>query len=115
MFMENFDQPLDLIGLDKYYHDEFTKIHDSHGTYKGKWNWWAFFFTTIWCLTKGLWVIAILSLLTVSYSFYRHEISHGIFINIGFYSGIIWSILLGWRGTWFYYNAKIYKKQLPTL
>lgn len=112
--MENSNQPIDLTGLDKYYQDEFTKIHDSQEMYKGKWNWWAFFFTWIWCLTKGCWLFALITLLAFSFTFYRFQITQSVFVNLGFGSNILWSILLGWRGSWLYYNVKIFKKQLPS-
>ncbi len=49
--------------LDPYWQEELTKIHESNGTYKGKWNWPAFFFGSIWALIKGLWLNAIITFL----------------------------------------------------
>lgn len=51
--MENLNQPFDLTSVGKYYQEEFTKMNDTDGSYKGKWNWWTFFFTWIWCFYKG--------------------------------------------------------------
>ena len=115
MHMDVQQQPLDVSGLDAYYQSEFTKIHESSETYKGKWNWWAFFFTWIWCFLKGCWLLGILSMLTISIVLNRIELGHGIFFAISASTGILWSLLLGWRGTWIYYNVKVHRKQLPAL
>lgn len=112
--MENQNQPLNLTGIDEYYQKEFKKIHESNESYKGKWNWWAFFFTGLWCLIKGCWVFAILVFLTWSIFEYKFEIKNNTFITFGF-SNLIWILILGWRGTWIYYNVKIKKKQFPSL
>ncbi len=34
--------------LPPYYQEEFETMDKSHGAYKGKWNWAAFFFSWIW-------------------------------------------------------------------
>ncbi len=112
--MENENQTFDLSGLDTYYQKEFSRIYESNETYKGKWNWWAFFFTSIWAFIKGCWLIGILSLFTISFTLYRQEIAPGVYFIIGGPT-LIWSLIYGWRGTWFYYNAKIKKKQFPSL
>ncbi len=44
--------------LPQYYQDEFTKIEESNEKYMGKFNWFAFFFTGLWGLSKGLWLSA---------------------------------------------------------
>jgi len=106
---------LDLAGLDQYYQAEFTKIHESNGLYKGKWNWWAFFFTWLWCLLKGCWLIGILSMITISIVAYKIEILEGVTLAFGASTGIVWSLLLGWRGTWIYYNVRVHKKQFPAM
>ncbi len=108
-------QPLDVSGLDAYYQSEFTKIHESNGTYKGKWNWWAFFFTWIWCLMKGCWLLGILSMIAISFAVYKYQLAPGVNFALNISTGILWSLLLGWRGTWIYYNVKVFKKQLPAL
>ena len=64
--METEKLPLDLKGLDGYYQEEFKRIYDSNESYKGKWNWWAFFFTGIWCITKSCWLFAVIIFLTYS-------------------------------------------------
>jgi hypothetical protein len=111
--METQNQSLELSGLDAYYQEEFRKIHESNETYKGRWNWWAFFFTGIWCLLKGCWVLAIIIFLTYSILQFRYQISEHVFIGLGI-PALFWSLIMGWRGTWFYYNAKVKKKQLAS-
>ncbi|MBK9983301.1 MAG: DUF2628 domain-containing protein [Saprospiraceae bacterium] len=73
--MENLNQPIDLTDIDKYYQDQFTLIQNSNGSYKGKWNWWAFFFTWIWCFTKGCWLFGIITLLTFSITLYKLQVT----------------------------------------
>jgi hypothetical protein len=46
-----------------YYQQQFEKMFQSQEVYKGKWNWAAFFFSWIWCFTKGLWLSGIIWLL----------------------------------------------------
>jgi hypothetical protein len=43
-----------LAHLSPYYQEEFRKIHRSGETYKGKWNWAAFFGGAFWAFAKGL-------------------------------------------------------------
>lgn len=98
----------DRLGLitDFYYRAEFDKIISSNEAYKGKWNWWSFFFSWIWCFAKGLWqyglaVIICLTLLNYVIPFpYSNVFSFAV------------AILFGLKGTWFYYNHKIKNKQL---
>ena len=89
---------LDFSNLDPYYQAEFTKIYESNETYKGKWNWFSFFFSGIWALSKGVWVspliVFLISLPTMGIP------------------GWIYCIVTGTRGTYMYYNAFVKKKQL---
>lgn len=96
-----------LLSVDQYYRTEFEKIISSNETYKGRWNWWAFLFSWIWCFSKGLWAWALIILLPVLalYSFDASVLS--------FIYAIIFWFFLGSRGTWFYYNLKIKGKQMP--
>lgn len=89
--------------LKPYYQEQFQKIETSGEAYKGKWNWCAFFFTWIWALTKGLWGIAIASI-----------VISGIFAAIDFsYASLVICILFGVRGNYFYYNLQARNKQFP--
>ena len=103
--------PLDLTGLDPFYQKEFQLIHESNGQYKGKWNWMAFFFTGFWCLSKGCWVLGIITLLTLSLFSFKFELA-GVLLNFSI-SALCWAVVLGWRGTWIYYNVKVLKIQIP--
>ena len=90
---------LDVTGLSPYYQEEFRRIRNSGGTYRGKWNWGAFAFGTIWALTKELWLAAgisvVVGLLTA---------------GIGF---IAYWFIFGARGTYLYYTLHTTRKQLP--
>lgn len=89
---------LNLSVLNPYYKDEFKKIHDSGETYKGKWNWAAFWFGPIWALTKGAWGAAltsfVVSLLT---------------LGLG---GLVYGFVFGIRGNYIYYTLHVKQKQL---
>ena len=95
---------IDLSPFDKYYQEEFRKIHESNEQYKGSWNWYSFFFSSFWCLYKGCWAygVIIIGSMVLSYgsSFYLPL-------------GLGWMIILGKRGTWLLYNVKIKLKQFP--
>lgn len=91
---------------DFYYRSEFERILNSKETYKGKWNWWAFFFSWVWCFTKGLWQYGLL-VLVISFAmkyFLPYEVTSGF--------ALVVAIIFGSRGTWFYYNFKMKNKQL---
>jgi hypothetical protein len=96
-----------LSSVSLYYQKEFEKIISSNEIYKGKWNWWAFLFSWIWCFSKGLWLMALIIFLPVLL-LYTFDAS-----AVGFIYAIIFWIFLGNRGTWFYYNLKIKGKQMP--
>ena len=105
---------VDISGLDSYYREEFTKIHESQGTYKGRWNWYAFLFTWIWCLTKGCYGYAIIILVTVvGLQFSRFKMFGLRGAELATVLGIFICIFMGVRGTWIYYNFKIKGKQFP--
>ena len=93
---------------DPYYQKEFQKIHDSNESYKGKWNWWAFLFSYVWAINKGCWAIGILMILltTVLSIFFPQldifPLGKSASISIAF-PHLIVSLIMGWRGTWFYY------------
>lgn len=90
-----------------YYQQEFTKIAESGETYKGKWNWAAFWFGPIWALTKGAWQSALI-----------HIGVNGLILAVtcGFGAPvlIIGSIIYGIRGNYIYYYASQHNKQLPS-
>lgn len=92
------EEYLDFSGLPPYYQKEFQKIHSSGETYKGKFNVWAFLFGIIWALTKGCWLVAVVS-------FILAIITAGI-------SGVIYVFIFGFRGTYMYYCAFTKQKQI---
>lgn len=108
----------DIQGLHYYYVLEFEQIEKSKERYKGEWNWYAFWFSSLWCLTKGLWgfavvivVIAMIVSATIASTIYADELAGLIMMLI---VSLFFCILMGARGTWFYYNLKVKNKQFPS-
>jgi len=99
----------DFSGVDYYYQQQFEEIQKSGESYKGSWNWFAFLFTWIWCLTKGLWGYALLWFVIVGGTLLAGKANEISLIVIG----VIYAIIMGWRGTWAYYNLKTKGKQFP--
>lgn len=97
--------PILFSGLPLYYQEEFGKIAASNETYKGKWNWAAFFFTGIWALTKGVWMAPLVWML----------IFFGVVLvscGIGYvFAPAIW-IIFGLRGNYMYYCASQKNQQI---
>ncbi len=91
--------------LDPYYQEEFGKISGSNEKYKGKWNWCAFFFSWIWALTKGLWGLALITLVIEGTIFAIPGQSSVLNLAVA----ILWGI----RGNYFYYNLYTNDKQFP--
>ena len=90
--------------FNKRYRAEFRKIYESNETYKGKWNWWAFLFSWIWCFASGCWVYGLIILLSLILTY-----GNGVYLLLA----LGWSIILGIRGTWLTYNVKVKQKQFP--
>ncbi len=97
---------LNALNLDSYYQSEFEQIIHSKEFYKGKWNWWAFLFGPIWCFSKGLWQYALIFL--IPYLLVYLFVS----VDLAVVCALIWAIVLGMKGTWFYYNLKVKNKQI---
>jgi hypothetical protein len=95
---------VDLTSFDSYYREEFNKIIQSNETYKGKWNWYAFLFSWIWCVVKGAWVYGLIVLASMLLTFGS---------KLSFFVGVGWAIIMGLRGNWLLYNAKVKNKQFP--
>ena len=89
---------LDFSTLSPYYQAEFTKIYESHESYKGKWNWCSFLFSGIWALTKGVWLSLLIAIIA-------SVLTYGV-------GGFIYGFVTGARGNYMYYNAYVKKKQL---
>lgn len=88
-----------LLGLSSYYQDEFTRIHESGESYKGKWNWAAFFFGAIWALTKGIWLPAVICFLAG--------------ICTGGLGAVVYWFVFGARGNYMYYSKQVKQKDIP--
>lgn len=97
--MENQELKTKFIGLSEYYVKEFEKIHESSETYKGKFNWTAFFFGPFWSLIKGLWLAAVVWLIV------------GI-VTAGIGMVVYW-VIFGFRGNYILYNYLVKGKQIP--
>ena len=91
---------------DLYYRVEFERIMNSNETYKGKFNWWALFFSWIWAFTKGLWQLGLLVMLVSTAANFLLPYAVSGVIGLGL------AIFCGMRGTYFYYNLKMKNKQL---
>ena len=87
------EENLDFSLLDPYYQKEFQKIYESGETYKGKFNIWGFLFGSIWALTKGCWLSAIVSIIIS-------------FLTAGV-GGVIYWFIFGFRGTYMYYCSYV--------
>ena len=85
----------------EYWKEELQKIRTSNGSYKGKWNWNAFIFGSLWAFSKGLWQTGLITII----------------LSLIFSSSIIIPILIwffyGWRGNYLYYRLVEYNEQLP--
>jgi hypothetical protein len=98
--------------LTPYYQEEFRKIQESNETYKGKWNWGAFFFSYFWGFYRGVWVRSLVFLgacclmYLIAFSAYDPSL-----FWLGALINLCASIAFGWRGNYFYYNALFKKKQ----
>lgn len=94
---------IDLTGLDAFYKDDFTKIYESKETYKGRWNWYAFFFNWIWLMYKKMWGYGFLLLLINALYNYFFSIGVANFtMLVGYHVGIAFT--LGKYGNKIYYN-----------
>jgi hypothetical protein len=82
-----------IASLSPYYQEEFRKIYESRGAYKGKWNWWAFLFGGFWLLYKRCWFTGVGAIAISS-------------ITVGLTIWLIWAIL-GFRGNYIYYQNYI--------
>ena len=98
--------------LTPYYQEEFRKIQESNETYKGKWNWAAFFFSYFWGFYRGVWARSLVLLgaswlmFIIAFSEYDESFFwFGALINLGA------DVAFGLRGNYFYYNAFVKKKQ----
>ena len=101
---------------DYYYQQEFEEIQKSKEVYKGRWNWYAFLFTWIWCFYKGcnsIGIAILLALYLITNSGLRIFGFHGIEL-LPFWL-LLTSIIMGINGTWYLYNLKVKNKKISDL
>ena len=91
-------QKSDFSELPKYYQEEFIKMNESDGKYRGKWNWAAFLFGPLWAISKGLWLASIVCLVVVV-------------ITAGFGAIVYW-LAFALRGNYLYYCSHVKNKQM---
>jgi len=96
MNQQEFDDKI--IGLKPKYQDQFRKIFESSENFKGNFNWMAFLFGIIWCLSKGLWLVSLVSIL--------------ISVFTGGIGGIFVWFYFGFRGNYLYYKYQTEGKQI---
>ena len=85
----------------EYYQSEFSSIEESNEEYQGQFNWLACFFTIIWCISKGMWQIALIS------------IGLAFIPGIGVPISIAFDILFARKANYLYYRKEKYGEQLP--
>lgn len=110
--METQELQISSLVKDQYYQEEFQKIYDSGESYKGKWNWWAFFLSGAWALQKKMWFLFVLFSATVFIFQFKFDLSPGIYLQFA-PVGVLWAWLFGTRGTWYYYKLKMKRRQPP--
>lgn len=100
-------------GLDEYYREQFEEIQKTNEEYRGRFNWYAFWFSWLWLLTKGAWGWALVILgANVAANFLSSKIARGeagIIIGILIMIGI--AITLGHNATKIYYNVRVKNEQ----
>lgn len=89
--------------LKPYYQQEFSKF-DNNGAYKGRFNICAFLFANLWALTKGLWVLPLISFASI--------LLVDVLIAENIYVALFWWIFWGLYGNKAYYKKFKYGKQL---
>jgi hypothetical protein len=103
--IENKEVVLDFKNIDENYADEFLKIHNSQGKYKGKFNGYAFFFSTIWFFVKGCWATG-LSYIIISIISAIFIEEYAKFIQIGL------CVNAAVRANYILYNKKVLNKNI---
>lgn len=89
--------------LKPYYQQEFSKF-DNNGAYKGRFNICAFLFANLWALTKGLWVLPLISFVSI--------LLVDALIAENIYVALFWWVFWGLYGNKAYYKKFKYGKQL---
>lgn len=84
--------------VEEYYAKRFQQFEQNGGSHVSSWNWYAFFFSPIWFLVKGMWIKGIIFCIVAM-------LTSGIATPfIGIYGGL--------RGTYDLYLSKVKNKQM---
>lgn len=86
-----------IVGLKPKYQEQFRKIYQSNETFTGDFNLMAFLFGGIWGLSKGRWLLSIVTFVAG-------------FFTVGFGIVLFW-IYFGVKGTHLYYKYYIKGEQ----
>lgn len=110
---ENNKEGLDFSAFKPYYQMEFSKITNSEGMYRGKFNICAFLFTWMWMLSKGLIyqgiiVLAINFALTLFVGFLSNDAQMEDWATlIAPILCILINIIVGVKGNYMYYKSVV--------
>lgn len=100
-------------GLDEYYREQFEEIQKTNEEYRGRYNWYAFWFSWIWLLTKGAWgwaAVVFLANWLVPLAFMRFVKGEvGLILGLLMVIGI--ASTLARNATKIYYNVRVKNKQ----
>jgi hypothetical protein len=100
-------------GLDPYYQEQFEEIQKSNEEYRGKFNWYAFWFSWIWLLTKGAfgWAVIVFLANWLVPLFLTRIVRGEIGLILGLLAAIGIAITLAHNATKVYYNVRVKGKQ----
>ena len=91
---------VEITNAGEYWIDELTKIHNSKGTYRGKFNWAAFLFGVLWLFYKELYVAGLIWFVIL--------LLLGIFtFGIAVFAGWLY---IGFRGNYMFYTDRVLGK-----
>jgi len=96
MNQEEFEQKI--LGLKPKYQEQFRKIYESNEIFKGDFNLMAFLFGIIWTLSKGLWLVSLVTIIIAIFS-----------SGIG---AVFFWLYFGFRGNYIYYKYITEGKQI---
>lgn len=110
---ENSKTRLDFSAFNPYYRMEFSKITNSEGMYRGKFNICAFLFTWMWMLSKGLIIQGIIVLgmnfailLFAGFSSRDSQMADWAILIVPILCILI-NIIIGVKGNYMYYKSVV--------
>ena len=98
-----FPPSIDMLKVSDYYKAEFTKIQQSGETYKGKFNWAAFWGSFLW-----LWFVPVKPI--VGYFVFAFWVA-GLITTFGVVAALC-MFICGYRANWIMYNKHVKKKTI---